>query len=443
MTASQKVQEVRDAIAGLKAQRKEALEAATAAVATATKDGETIVLDADRVKEGREKLQAASDLREQIELQEKALAEIEWGSEPAAQAIGPEVLAELRKAGFSVVEGPVGKGLSQLFVESEPFQAMMKAGAYKTDAPFKPSKEAWRNWFRKDVYTDLPSGTPGSFGTIIRDPFVEATRRRVRVRDLFPARPISGTTVEYFRVTGYTNNASTVAERNEGNTGFQTKPKTDLAFEGRTTSVKTIAHYELASRNVLADEPQLRAIIDSELLYGLQLREDQQILYGTGTGNDLEGIHNDADIQDYNWSSGEVGDNKADAVRRAMTLAFLADYEPTGIVVHPNDWEDMELAKDDNGQYLLAVAIAVGAEKRIWRLPIVDTPAEEDARALVGAFGLGAQLYDREEGNIRVSDSHADLFVQNGVAILAEERLALATKRPESFVNVDFDSEPV
>jgi HK97 family phage major capsid protein len=52
----------------------------------------------------------------------------------------------------------------------------------------------------------------------------------------------------------------------------------------------------------------------------------------------------------------------------------------------------------------------------------------------VGAFGLGAQLWDREQANIRVSEHHADYFARNMLAILAEERLAITTYRPESFV---------
>jgi HK97 family phage major capsid protein len=137
-----------------------------------------------------------------------------------------------------------------------------------------------------------------------------------------------------------------------------------------------------------------------------------------------------------------VADTKADAIRRAMTLAFLAYYEPTGVVVHPSDFEDMELTKDTNGQYLMAVNIQQGAQARVWNVPVIDTPAIAEGTALVGAFGTGAQLYDRDEASIRVAEQHSDFFVRNAVVILAEQRLALACKRPESFVKVTFDSAP-
>jgi HK97 family phage major capsid protein len=53
---------------------------------------------------------------------------------------------------------------------------------------------------------------------------------------------------------------------------------------------------------------------------------------------------------------------------------------------------------------------------------------------LTGAFGLGAQIWDREQANVRISEHHADYFTKNMLAILAEERIALTVYRPESFV---------
>ena len=294
----------------------------------------------------------------------------------------------------------------------------------------------------KDVYSGLPSGTPAAFGTVMRDDIVGSAKRTSRVRDLFPVRRTNAAVIEYFRQTGFTNNASVVPEHPSS---FGAKPQSSMTFVGEQAPVRTIAHWEAAHRNVLADEPQLRSIIDNELLYGLRLVEDDQILNGAGTGEDLGGILTNASIQTYLWSAGPstgVADTRADAIRRAMTLAFLAFYEPTGVVVHPSDFEDMELTKDANGQYLMAVNIQQGAQARVWNVPVVDTPAIAEGTALVGAFGTGAQVYDRDEASIRVAEQHADFFVRNAVVVLAEQRLALAVKRPESFVKVTFDNAP-
>jgi HK97 family phage major capsid protein len=367
-----------------------------------------------------------------------------WNSDPAGGSV-----AAAYAAAAAQVQSMDSKSLGDLFMESAEFKALQggKAGV-NMPAPFTLQKgnigNMWGPMNQKDVYSAMPSGTPGSFGTIQRDPMILPPMRTRRVRDLFPVRSTTAAVIEYFRMTGFTNNASVVAERNGGDTAFARKPQSGLQFTGMQAPIRTLAHWETAHRNALADEPQLRSIIDNELLYGLRLVEDAQILLGNGVGENLLGILNSG-IQDYNWSAGAstpVKDTKADAIRRAATLAYLAFYEPTGVVLHPNDYEDIELTKNSQGTYLFSVSIQLGGEARMWRMPVVDTPAMPEGRALVGAFGTGAQLYDRDQASIRISENHEDFFVRNAIVILAEERLALAVKRPEAFVNVDFDMEP-
>lgn len=89
--------------------------------------------------------------------------------------------------------------------------------------------------------------------------------------------------VEYPAQTGRTNNAATVAEGT-------VKPESGLAFELRTLPTQVIAHWIPASRQVLEDSPQLRDIIDGELRYGLAYVEEGQLLYGDGSGSNLDGM---------------------------------------------------------------------------------------------------------------------------------------------------------
>ena len=362
----------------------------------------------------------------------------EWGNKPQSDSVAQAAGAQGQWSNAP----QQAKTLGGMFIDSPEFKSLQngKNGA-NMPSPIQLNRgDVTGLWGTKDVYSSQPTGTPGSFGSIQRDPIVLPPMRTNRVRDLFPSRTTSAAVIEYFRMTGFTNNAAPVAERS-GST-FAAKPQSSFTFVGEQAPVRTLAHWEAAHRNVLADEPQLRSIIDNELLYGLRLQEDAQILTGDGVGENLTGILATSGIQTYNWSAGVVGDNKADAIRRAATLSFLAYYEPTGVVLHPNDWEDIELSKDDNGQYLVAVSVAMGGEPKLWRIPVVDTPAMTEGQALVGAFGTGAQLYDREQASIRISEQHADFFVRNAIVVLAEQRLALAVKRPEAFVKVTFNNAP-
>jgi HK97 family phage major capsid protein len=362
----------------------------------------------------------------------------EWGNKPQSDSVAQAAGAQGQWSNAP----QQAKTLGGMFIDSPEFKSLQngKNGA-NMPSPFQLNRgDVTGLWGTKDVFSSQPTGTPGSFGSVQRDPIVIPPMRTNRVRDLFPSRTTSAAVIEYFRMTGFTNNAAAVSERT--GTTFTAKPQSSFTFVGEQAPVRTLAHWEAAHRNVLADEPQLRSIIDNELLYGLRLQEDAQILTGDGVGENLTGILATSGIQTYSWSAGVLGDNKADAIRRAATLSFLAYYEPTGVVLHPNDWEDIELSKDDNGQYLVAVSVAMGGEPKLWRIPVVDTPAMTEGQALVGAFGTGAQLYDREQASIRISEQHADFFVRNAIVVLAEQRLALAVKRPEAFVKVSFDSAP-
>lgn len=355
------------------------------------------------------------------------------------------------------------KTLGEMFTKSEDFQHFKKTGRLTMDNPWEMEAKDMASLGThglaesKDVFSGgLQNGVnPRGFGSVQFDPMVPRAQRANRVRSLFPVAGTSANLIDYFRVLGFVENggrgnAQTVAERTRANGDaipegdmhrlgenqttdvFGLKPKSNLKFQSAQAPVRTIAHWEAAHRNVLADEPQLQATINNELLYGLALVEDDQILNGDGQGDNLLGILNTENIQTYTQ---KAGDRPSDSLRRAATLSVIANYPGTGFVLHPFDWEEIELQKaTGDGQYMLVTNVAVGATTSVWRQPVVETPAMPQGKFLTGAFGVGAQLYDRQVASIRIAEQHEDFFVRNAIAILAEQRLALAVKRPEAFV---------
>ena len=315
------------------------------------------------------------------------------------------------------------KSIGQQFVESEQYKSMISRDAKSSD-PF----------IVKGLTSD--SASAGVLVEPYRYPQIIAPQDRpLRIRDLLPVATTTSNAIEYVEETGFTNQADVVPEGD-------LKPESDLTFELKTESVKTIAHWIPATRQIIADAAQLRSYIDQRLVYGLKLKEESKLLYGSGTGGDIQGIMTHPGIQTYNWSAGQVGDTKIDAVRRAITKARLAEYPVTGIVMNPQDWEDIELAKGDDGRYIW-VTVTEGGQQRLWRVPVVDTTAVQAGECLLGAFQMGAMIWDREQASIRVSEHHDDYFTRNMVAVLCEERLAFTIFRPESFVAVTFDEAPV
>lgn len=334
------------------------------------------------------------------------------------------------------------RSLGEMFTSSPEFKALVQSGGSTMPTPFEIEVNDLPSTGRKDVYQGSVADTyTRNLGSIQFDAPVLRSQRRMRVRDLFPVATTSANLIDYFRVLGFAENsgkgsAASVPDRT--NNAFTVKPQSNLTFESAQAPVRTIAHWEAAHRNVLDDVPQLQSVINNELLYGLQLEEDRQILSGSGLNDELLGILNTSNIQTYTQASGE---QKADALRRAATKALLANYEPTGYVLHPYDWEDVELQKGTgDGQYMLVTNVTVGAQAQVWRQPVVETPAIAEGTFLTGAFGLGVQIYDRQQANVRIAEQHADFFVRNAVAVLAEERIAIATKRPESLVKGTFQA---
>ena len=314
------------------------------------------------------------------------------------------------------------KSIGEQFVEGDGFKAFQETGFAKSarGADLKI----------KATLTSLTTDAAGSVGDAIaptRMPgIMPLPQRRMTVRDLISPGRMDGNSLEYVKETGFTNGAGMVAEGAE-------KPSSDIKLDLVTTSAKVIAHWMKASKQVLDDISQLRSIIDQRLLYGLAYKEEQQLLKGDGTGQNLHGIIPQATA--YSAAFTPTDGTAIDTIRLMMLQAALAEYPSTGIVLHPTDWARIELTKDAGGNYIIGVPQgSIGPS--LWNLPVVATQAITVDKALVGAFRLGAQVFDRWDARIETAYVNDD-FIKNLVTILAEERLALAVYRPEAFIYAD------
>lgn len=326
---------------------------------------------------------------------------------------------EANGAGGDVQHETIGKQ----FVHSEQFKAFagqaMPRG--RVDMPIKAA------------ITSLTTDADGSAGDLVRTtrlPGVLAMpERRMTVRDLITPGQMDGNALEYVKETGFTNNAGMVAEGTK-------KPESSLKYDLITTTAKVIAHYVKASRQILSDASQLASMIDGRLRYGLAFKEEQQLLNGDGTGQNLLGIIPQASAYSAPFDPAGTETN-IDMIRLAMLQAFLAEYPATGHVMNPIDWARIELLKDTTGRYIIGNPQgSIGAT--LWNLPVVETQAIAVDKFLTGAFKMGAQVFDRWLARVEVATENEDDFVKNMVTILAEERLALAVYRPEAFIYGDF-----
>lgn len=317
-----------------------------------------------------------------------------------------------------------GKTLGEVIIGNDDVQTMMKGKAKMAKIEVK------------SLETKAITSGAASAGALVqpeRLALVAPPEQVLLVRSLLMPGVTESNALEFPREKLFTNNAAPQTAE------LATKAESDLTFEMVSVTVKTIAHFMYASKQIMQDAPQLASYINGRLIYGLKLAEEKQILLGDGTGQNMLGIIPQATTYQtaLETSLAIQSKNKMDVLRVAMLQVQLAQYPPSGIVLHPTDWAAITLAKDANGNYLIANPQSA-VSQLLWTLPVVPSMSMTPKDFLVGAFTLGAQIHDREQSSVSLSFEDGDNFRKNAVTILAEERLALTVYRPQSFVHGTF-----
>lgn len=282
------------------------------------------------------------------------------------------------------------------------------------------------------IGTEVKTITLASTGFMERQPrreqeVISLERQRFVLRDLIPSVSTQESSIEYAVQTLRDNRAEVVPEGG-------IKPYSDYAWSNATAPTRVIAHLAKITRQAMDDAPRLIGEIDSEMRYGLGFKEEQEFLYGSGTGNHLFGIMPQA-VQ-FTRPTGMpqmVGATSVDALRVAMLSVSLSQYPADAIVVSQLDWGIIELTKTADGGYLFANPQGT-TRPGLWGLPVVASQAMAVGDYLVGAFRIGATIYDRMGVEVRISDENVDDFERNLLTMRAEERVGIAVKRPQAFV---------
>lgn len=377
----------------------------------------------DQIKAHAE--QAQKDIQAHAKLSEETRANVDklltqQGELQARLATAEQLVAKIEQGGANAHgrDHTVGEQLTA----SEDFKAWA-AKASKGDK------------FRMDVQAKITEGTGSGADLIVpqRVPGVVASpEQRLFVRDLLSWGRTTSNSVEYVRETGFTNNANVVSENPTAG-----KPESNITFELDSAKVATIAHWIHASRQVLDDVPMLEAYIDGRLRYGLKLKEEAQLLKGSGVGLNIDGLYTQATT--YSQPAGAFVQNETwiDRLRLALLQVTLAEYAADGIVLNPVDWANIELTKTAENAYVWANPRGISAPG-LWGRAVVETQSMDVSDFLVGAFRMGAQGWDRQDATLIVSLEDRDNIIKNMVTLLMEERLALTVYRPEAFVKGDF-----
>lgn len=340
------------------------------------------------------------------------------------------------------VAGPPAKGrtMGEQFTESPEFKSWLKQAAPSGKIPERSGLPAMSpvSVDSKQLITGLSATSAGAFvvpdDTGIYEPI---GRYPLTLRDLISVRQTSSDAVEFVRQTTQVTEAAPTPEANikyvTGATGeiCGTKPQGEMEWERATEVVKTIAVYVGVTKRALADAAQIRGIIDQELREDCLDELETQLITGNGVGENFTGLINQAGILVQLWNV-----NGLITCRQAITTLLVTGRQrPTAFLIHPLDWEAIDLLRDTTGRFIRGDPFGNGPNT-LWGVPVVQSFHLPQGTAFLANWRK-AVLWDREQATITMTDSHDDWFIRNIVAVLCELRAAFGLIRPSAFVEID------
>lgn len=306
-------------------------------------------------------------------------------------------------------------------------------------------------FIKSDAFVAMQSGSTGRARMEIKTAIINATgqnqplvqsdrdmsgvyttpNRNLRIRDMVRSRPTASNLIEFTRENAFTNNAGPTVSGSPQQFENVTKPESANTFTLVNVPVVTLAHFIPASVQVLDDSPMLASHINGRLMYGLKLKEETQLLLGTGANGQLNGLYTQATA--YTVAS-PTRTNEIDILRDAIKQAQVAEYMPDFIVLNPVDWFDIEIRKVGTGDARYVVGDPNNMRPMsLWGLPVIVTNSITSGTFLIGS-SMAAEIADRQQAVVEASREDSTNFQKNMVTIRAEERLALCVFRTEAFI---------
>lgn len=235
-------------------------------------------------------------------------------------------------------------------------------------------------------------------------------------------------------VANTTSRVVTIVEKKnrEGGAGMTAegtaKSQADFEFVPKDFTVKKVTAYVKVAEEMVDDLDFVMGEIDSELIGLIDLKTDEQILEGDGTGQNLEGILVNAVTFAAGSLAGTVSEaNNFDVIRAAvaqvMTKSESADgssHQPTHAILNPIDAASMDMSKASDGHYIMPPFITAGGQT-IANLRVIENSAIDAGDFLIGDMKK-SHVRMRKALGIEVGRDGND-FTENLYTVLAERRL--------------------
>lgn len=260
-----------------------------------------------------------------------------------------------------------------------------------------------------------------------RPGLVEGAFRLFTIEDLLTKIPTSAPAIDWVRENVFVNSAAETAE------GTQ-KPESSLTFTNGTMPVSTVAHFIKITRQLAMDNAALAAYINRRMVYGVNLRVENQLLVGNGVSPNINGLLNAGNFTAHGYTAASLtaaglANNRFDLIGAVMGDSGLADFPADTVILNTGDWWKLRLSKNTQGAYLLGDP-GSSIAPQLFGATVVASNAMTAGQVWVGNLAQAATLWLREGVVVEMSDSDTNNFQLNLVTIRAERRLALTVEKP-------------
>jgi HK97 family phage major capsid protein len=221
-----------------------------------------------------------------------------------------------------------------------------------------------------------------------------------------------------------TNNAAAVAEG-------ATKPNSTNALTATSFTVGKFAHSFTVSTEFLNDVNGASQFITNQITGGLIEVLNDNII--------TQILANDTAFSAGNFANAIESANEFDVLMVAINQLRLGNYNPSIILVNPDDYVKMSLLKDANNSYLRGTTgSSLGSS--IEGVSIVQSSAITSGDYHVIDAGRFGAWYNRESLRVEIGESGTD-FVENQKTVLCESRGVLAVMDSAAAVTGVFSSD--
>jgi len=325
-----------------------------------------------------------------------------------------ERLLNLEQSGINAGSPSTAQTVGNQFVENDGFKAYIGGQAQKVSVEVQNAAL---------VGSDA-TVAPDRSGAIIGGAFQPLT-----LEAFLNSIPTTSNAIEYTRESAFVNNAAEVAE---GAASAETSP----AFALATMPVSNVSHHTLITKQLASDSPALAAYINTRMMYGVNLRVEQQLANGNGTAPNISGLLAAGNFTAHGYTAAMLGTvlPRHVLLRRMIADAWSTGYPADAIVLNPTDFALLEIEEltSNAGQKKLDTDAA--GVTREYGLPIIQSIGVPAGQVIVGAFGQSATVHNRQGVMIEMSDSHGTNFTSDIITIKASRRLALTVERPAGII---------